>query len=317
MKEVSKLLRKVIKLQKEENLIPPNSSLLVALSGGIDSVVLTHVLIDLKDFFKLKKLSLAHFNHKIRPEADREEKFCRELAEDLGLEIFVGSQDVEEVARRERENLEETARRLRYSFLRKVKDEEGFDLIATAHHLNDLVETAIIWLTRGAGLEGLIGFEPKEGDVVRPLYRATREEIKSFATSKGLRWMEDTSNRDPRFFRNRVRHEVVPVLKEVNPNLEESFLRSREILKAENEFLESVARRKMEELLEEGCLRADKLLREHVAIQRRILKNFTGERNFSKIEQARSLLKRGGEIDLGKGVILKRKGRLMCLKRNR
>ncbi len=176
MREVSRLLRKVIALQKEEKLIPPDSSLLVALSGGVDSVTLTHVLLELRGFLKVKDLALAHFNHMLREEAKEEEEFCRELAKNLGLEIYVGREEVGKIAKREGRNLEETAREMRYSFLRRVKEEKGFDLIATAHHLNDLVETSLIWLVRGAGLEGLVGFDPKEGDVVRPLYRVTREE---------------------------------------------------------------------------------------------------------------------------------------------
>jgi len=207
------------------------------------------------------------------------------------------------------------ARERRYSFLRRIREEKGFDLIATAHHLNDLVETALIWLVRGAGMEGLIAFEPKEDDVVRPLYEVTREEILSYACSKGLKWVEDTSNRDPRFFRNRLRSEVVPVLKSVNPNLEETFLRTRRILKDENEFLEHRAKEVLIRLLRDGCVVAKDLSEEHPAVQRRVLRMFTGIKNFSKVEQVRNLLKKGGEVNLGKGVRAIRKGRLLCLKK--
>ncbi len=315
MKEVSKLLRKVIALQKEEKLIPPGSRVLVALSGGVDSVVLTHALLELKDFLRIKDLALAHFNHMLREEATEEEEFCKELAGGLGLEIYVGREDVGKTAEKEKRNLEEVARERRYSFLRKVKEERGFDLIATAHHLNDLVETSLIWLVRGAGLEGLIGFDPKEGDVIRPLYRATRKEIFDYAEAKGLDWVEDTSNRDPRFFRNRLRNEIIPILKEINPNLEETLYRTREILKRENDLMERLASETLERLLEGGCLRAGELSREHVALQRRVLLKFTGVLNFSKIEQVRRLLKRGGEVDLGEGLRAVRKGKLLCLKK--
>ncbi len=316
MKEVSRLLRKVIALQKEEKLIPPDSSLLVALSGGVDSVTLTHVLLELRDFLKIKDLALAHFNHMLREEAKEEEEFCRELAKNLGLEIHVGREEVGKIAKREGRNLEETAREMRYSFLRRVKEEKGFDLIATAHHLNDLVETSLIWLVRGAGLEGLIGFDPKEGDVVRPLYRATREEILDYAKAKGIKWIEDTSNRDPRFFRNRIRMEVIPLFKEINPNLEETFYRTRKILKEENALLEKLSSEVLDSVLEGSCIKARELAREHISIQRRVLKKFTGVSNFSKLEQIRRLLARGGEVNLGEGVKAVRRGRLLCLKKN-
>ncbi len=315
MRETSRLLRKVIALQREENLIPPGSKVLVALSGGIDSVTLTHALLELKGFLKLSGIALAHFNHMLRRESEIEERFSKELAKELGLEIHVGREDVGRVARRERENLEETARKLRYSFLRRVKEEGGFDLIATAHHLNDLVETALIWLVRGAGLEGLIGFEPREGDVVRPLYMATREEIRSYAEAKGLRWIEDTSNTDERFFRNRLRRRVIPVLKEVNPNLEETFLRARRILKDENHLIETLSAKVLEEAAEGECLKVGRVKREHVAIQRRVLRKFSGTLNFSKIEQMRRLLEKGGEVNLGEGTKVLRRGGLMCLKK--
>ncbi len=317
MKEVSRLLRKVIALQKEEKLIPPDSSLVVALSGGVDSVTLTHVLLELRDFLKIKDLALAHFNHMLREEAKEEEEFCRELAKNLGLEIHVGREEVGKVAKREGRNLEETAREMRYSFLRRVKEEKGFDLIATAHHLNDLVETSLIWLVRGAGLEGLIGFDPKEGDVVRPLYRVTREEILDYAKAKGIKWIEDTSNRDPRFFRNRIRMEVIPLFKEINPNLEETFYRTRKILKEENALLEKLSSDVLDRVLEDGCIKARELAREHISIQRRVLRKFTEVSNFSKIEQIRRLLTRGGEVNLGEGVKAVRRGKLLCLKKNK
>ncbi len=314
MKERSKVIRKVVRLQREEGIIPPHSSVLIALSGGVDSVVLTDTMVELRDFFKLKRLAVAHFNHMLREEAEEEERFCREFAESYGLKIFIGREKVEEVARRERKNLEETARELRYAFLRGVKEREGFDLIATAHHLSDLVETALIWLVRGAGMEGLLGFEPKEGDVVRPLYRVTREEILTYAMSKGLRWVEDPSNRDLRFFRNRIRTQVIPIMKDINPNLEETFLRMRRILKSEDDLLKEMAEGVFTKVRRGECIDANMLKEEHIALQRRVLREFTGVFNFSKIEQLRRLLLRGGKVDLGEGRKAVRKGSLICLK---
>lgn len=315
MRERSRVLRKIIALQKEEKLIPQESNLLIAFSGGIDSVVLTHALLQLKGFLRLGRIALAHFNHMLRENTEREEEFARETARKYGLEVYIGREKVGEVARREGRNIEEVARELRYAFLRRIRKEEGFDLIATAHHLSDLVETALIWLVRGAGLEGLIGFEAREGDVVRPLYRVTRTEIESYAGYHNLSWIEDPSNRDLSFFRNRVRLQIIPLLKETNPNLEETFLRTREILKAENDLLEKISAEVMERAAEEGCLKVEVLRNEHPAVQRRVLRNFTGIRNFSKVEQMRRLLRKGGELDLGEGLRAVRRGKFICLKK--
>ena len=315
MRKANILLRKIVRLQREEKIIPPGSSLLVALSGGVDSVVLTKALIELRGFLRIERLAVAHFNHQLRKESESEEKFCISLAEELGIEIFTGREDVREVSRRHKRNLEETARELRYTFLRKVKESEGFTLIATAHHLNDLLETALLWFTRGSGLEGLLGFEPKEGDVVRPLYRTTREEILSFAREFGLKWVEDASNYDDKFFRNRLRHEVIPLLKTINPNIEETFLRMRTILKEENELLESIAKEKLIEVSGKGCIEVAKLKSLPIAIQRRVLRMFSSVRSFDKIEQMRRLLSKGGYVELGKNMRAVRKGKFLCLKK--
>ena len=318
MKEKSRLIRKIIRLQREEGIIPRGARLLVAFSGGVDSVTLTVALLELKDFLRLKDIALAHFNHKLRPTSDRDEEFCKNFAEERNLKIFVGSKEVAKIAKEKGTDLEETARELRYRFLRSVKEEEGFDLIATAHHLNDLVETVLIWLTRGAGLEGLIGFDPKENDIVRPLYRATRKEIEDFAKACGLRWVEDESNRDQSFYRNRLRHTVIPILKEVNPNLEETVLRMRTVLKEEHLYMKGLALKALEKAkASEECLWVEELKGLHPALQRRVLKDFFGVENFSKLEQIRKLLEKGGRAELGGGIRVVRKGKLLCLKKDR
>ncbi len=316
MKEVSKLLRKIIKLQKEYRLIPKDSSLLLAVSGGIDSVVLTYSLLELKDFFKFKRLAIAHFNHRIRKDADEDEKFVRNLAKKLSLEFFSGSSDVPKIAKGSGRNLEEVAREERYKFLRNIKEKEGFNFIATAHHLNDLVETVLIWLVRGSALEGLLGFEPKEGDIVRPLYLATRKEIEDYARVKKLEWREDITNYDTKIFRNKLRHEIIPVLKEVNPNLEETIFRMREVLKDEDSFLKERTKEVIERAKEgDNCLRVKALKEVHVSIQRRVIVEFFSIRNYSKVEQVRRLLEKGGEVSIKEGVKVVRKGKLICLKK--
>ncbi len=282
----SKVLRKVIRLQREEGLIPPDSSILIALSGGADSIALTLSLMELRDFLKIKDLLLVHVNHMLRgEESQRDESFCVEFARKVGLSIHVERLDVKALAKRE--NLEAVARRERYGILRKIKQEKGFDLIATAHHLNDLVETIILWMTRGCGLEGLLGFEPKEGDIIRPLYRVKREEIVDFLREGGYEWVEDSSNYDLSLARNRIRHRVLPELKSINPNLEETLLRMRQVLKAEKTVLDDLLKRYVDGL-DKKSLR--KLPKEYQMV---ILNRLCDMKDYRKIEQTMRKIAKG------------------------
>ncbi len=309
------LLRKVITLQRKKRLLPENTSVLVAFSGGIDSVALTLALIELKDFLKLKRIALAHINHGIREDADKDEEFAVEFAKRKGLEIFVERLKVKKMAQESKENLEALARELRYKALRSIKDREGFDLIATAHHLNDLVETIILWLVRGSGLEGLTGFDEKLEDIVRPLYWVTKEEIRAFVLSRKESWVEDSTNYDIGYARNRIRHRVVPELKHINPHLEATFLRLRDILKEENAFIHEQTLMALEKCVEGQALRKKELKSLHPAIQRRVLSTWLGIKDFRKIEQALCLIDKGGSIYLGEGKVLKSEGAYLHLQR--
>jgi len=298
------LLRKVVTLQRRSKLIPQNSSVLIAFSGGIDSVALSLALMELRDFLKIKRLALAHINHGIRKEANKDEAFAYQFAKRHNLEIFVERFSLKKRAKELKENLEKFAREVRYNALREIKEREGFDLIATAHHLNDLVETVILWLTRGSGMEGLLGFEEKTEDIVRPLYLVSREEIKEYVLSKGESWVEDRTNYQLRYARNRIRHKVVPELKKINPALENTVLRLREILREEDHFLSLEAIKTLEICKEGEKLKRKCLLSQHKAIQRRVLSLWLSVRDFEKIEQAVRLLKRCGSMLLGDGRIL-------------
>lgn len=313
MNPESRIIRKILALNNEEEIFRGEKRILVAFSGGVDSVVLTDALLKLKNYFGFEEIALAHFNHKIRKTAERDEEFSRSFAKERGLRIFVGKEDVPKYAKQKRLNLEEAGRILRYEFLREVKEKENFELIATAHHLNDLLETFLLFFVRGTGLEGLVGFLPREKDVVRPLYYAKKAEILEYARFKGLIWVEDETNYDRKIARNFLRHEVIPLLKSINPNLEDSFLKMEKLLKEENEFLNKYAEGVLKNIKEGNCLRVDLLLREHVAVQRRVIRLFIGERDYEKVELVRSLLFKGGEVNLGKGKVVKRRGKRLCI----
>jgi len=290
------LLRKVITLQRKVKLIPPNSAILVAFSGGIDSSSLAVALQRLKEPLKIKRLALLHINHLLRGEESyRDENFAKDFAQKYSLELFVERVDVPSLAKKRGGNIEATAREERYRLFEEVRKREGFDLVATAHHLGDLVETIILWLTRGTGLEGLLGFEPKEGNIIRPFYLATRQEIEDFAKKQAIEWVEDSTNYDFSLARNRIRHRVVPELKAINPNLEESVLRMREILKEENEFLEKLVQTALLKVKEEG---REGFLKLEPALQRRVVMKLYGVKNFKEVSRIINRIKKGDNISV-------------------
>jgi tRNA(Ile)-lysidine synthase len=288
------LLRKVITLQRKTKLIPPNSAILVAFSGGIDSSSLAVALQRLKEPLKIRRLALLHINHLLRGEESyRDENFARSFSQKYSLELFVERVDVPSLAKKRGGNIEAVAREERYRLFEEVRKREGFDLVATAHHLGDLVETIILWLTRGTGLEGLLGFEPMEGNIVRPFYLATRQEIEDFAKKQAIEWVEDSTNYDLSLARNRIRHRVVPELKAINPNLEESVLRMREILKEENELLEKLVQTALLKVKEEG---REGFLKLEPALQRRVVMKLYGVKNFKEVSRIINRIKKGDKI---------------------
>src|SRR5438093_1036024 len=180
---------------------------LVAVSGGADSVALLHVLMRLAPSLRLT-LHVAHVDHGLRPESADEASFVARLAHHFGLRVEILPVTVPPEA-----SLEAAARRARYAALEKCADRVGADRIAVAHTANDQAETVVMRLLEGAGPRGLAGIPPVRGRIIRPLIDARREEIVTELERADLPWVEDPSNRDPRFLRNRIRHDVLPVLR--------------------------------------------------------------------------------------------------------
>lgn len=195
------------------------SRLLLAISGGLDSVVLAHLCHQMK-----LKISLAHCNFNLRgAESDADEAFVLQLAEDLDLEIFIESFETETYAEEEGISVQMAARELRYDWFYDLADQLGFDYILTAHHADDNLETFLINLSRGTGLEGLTGIPEVSDKIVRPLLPFSRENLELYAKNNQLAWQEDSSNASNKYLRNKLRHEVIPILKEVNPKLLQNF----------------------------------------------------------------------------------------------
>lgn len=248
---------------RRHELLQPGMRLLVALSGGLDSVVLLDLLGQLAPEWGLD-LSAAHFNHQLRgAEADRDEAFVRALCVGRGLPCAVGRGDVRTWARDHHLSREAAARALRYDFLLGSARQCGCAAIATAHHAGDQAETVLDRLIRGAGVRGLAGIPPRStiaeapdlpftaaagGEtllpllLIRPLLFASRAEIAAHAAARGLEYCVDTTNADHRIRRNRIRHELLPLLAEYNPAIEAVLVRTAGHMRKVDSYLRSQAR---------------------------------------------------------------------------
>jgi tRNA(Ile)-lysidine synthase len=218
-------------------------ALVVALSGGADSVALLDALVSLRKRRGFE-LVAAHLDHGLRPESVDDARFCEELCQRLGVPIRIGHADVRARAMRERRGDEDAARRERYLFLRRVARETRADAIVTAHNRDDQAETLLLRLLRGSGRVGLGAISARRRGIVRPLLTVSRGEVLAYLQERGQTWREDPTNADPRHFRNRVRHELLPYLESrFNPRIKETLARTAGILADEARLMQRHARR--------------------------------------------------------------------------
>ena len=211
-----------------------DAKLLVAISGGVDSVVLTHLCKESN-----LDISLVHCNFHLRDEeSEGDENFILELGDALDLEVFVEHFDTKAYAEDKKISIQMAARELRYQWFEELRDSLSFDYVLTAHHADDNLETFFINLIRGTGLEGLTGIPKRNEFILRPLLPFSRESIETFAKNNHLSWREDSSNASSKYLRNKIRHEVMPVLRELNPQLLESFQKTQSHLKKSSHLIE-------------------------------------------------------------------------------
>ncbi len=212
-----------------------DASLLVAVSGGVDSVVLLHLLRGAAREFNLT-LQVAHLDHQIRPESAADAEFVASLCEKWQLPCQLGREDVPGLAKGSGLSLEMAARQARRKFLQVVADSFGCERIVLAHHRDDQAETFFLRLLRGTGISGLAAMRPLQGRWWRPLLGVSRRQILDYARQQGLRWVEDESNRDPAYLRNRLRQQIMPQLRDLNPQLDERLSVLCEQVQGEEDF---------------------------------------------------------------------------------
>jgi tRNA(Ile)-lysidine synthase len=225
--------QKILNFIDEESLLSKGDKVLVALSGGADSVFLLSFLLKYKKRFDLK-LSAFHLNHNLRgKEAIDDEKFCRNFTKQNKIEYFSASKNIKAFAKKNKISVEEAGRNLRYSELERIASKNGFNKIATAHNANDNTETVLLNLIKGTGLKGIAGIPVKRNKVIRPILTATKDEILSYLGKKKIPYRIDSSNLSSEYERNFLRNEIIPDLKErLNLRLDNTLLKSSKVFRS-------------------------------------------------------------------------------------
>ncbi|HEV2458559.1 MAG TPA: tRNA lysidine(34) synthetase TilS [Ktedonobacterales bacterium] len=235
--------RAVAQAVSRHALWPPGTALVAAVSGGADSLCLLGVLLALQERrhpLAPKSIVVAHVDHGLRgAEGERDAAWVANFATSRGLTCVVERADVVGLAREQHRSLEDAARRVRYAFLRRVAHETAAERICTGHTLDDQAETLVLHWLRGSGLSGLAGMQPLAGDIARPLLDLTHADALAYCAARGWQPCEDPTNADRRFLRNRVRHELLPLLETYNPQLRETLARNARLLAEDDRYLET------------------------------------------------------------------------------
>jgi len=243
------MLASFLSFIEENKLLRPADHVILAVSGGVDSVVMT-------DLFHQAGLtfSIGHMNFRLRGnESDLDERFVCGLAEKYGVDCHIKAVETMKYARENKLSVQVAARQLRYRWFEELLLKTGADYVATAHHLDDQVETFLINLTRGTGIAGLHGIPVVQGKIIRPLMFIGREEILSYAELKCLPYREDSSNRSEKYTRNRIRHKIIPHLKKINPDYRNAITGTIEnVRQAERIYRQSIDSKRNEIIRQEG-----------------------------------------------------------------
>jgi tRNA(Ile)-lysidine synthase len=271
---------------RRHDLWKPDARLVVAVSGGADSLCLVGALLALRaqgSACAPGEIVVAHLDHGLRgPEGREDAAWVEAFAREQRLRFVGAAVDVTALAKQERRSLEDAARVARYAFLRRVAGEVGAERICVGHTRDDQAETILLHLLRGAGLSGLAGMAPLSGDIARPLLDLTHADTLAYCAARGWQPREDRTNDDPRFLRNRVRRELLPILEGYNPSLRETLARNAELIGADERYLDELTTT----LYEDGAVeRSDETVRlpvdwlreQPLALRRRLMRLVVAE----------------------------------------
>lgn len=293
------MLKKVTEAISRFQLLQNAEHITVALSGGADSMALLCALLEIKDKFGIKKISAAHFNHQIRgEEAVHDQNFVMQQCKKLCVDLVLGSADVPSFAKQNHLSIELAARKLRYEFF----DSIDTDVIATAHTASDNIETVILNVTRGTALSGLCGIPPKRDKYIRPLILCTRLDIENYCHKNGIEFVTDSTNLCDDYTRNKIRHNVVPILKSFNESAENAVSRMTASIREDYDFINNVALREYATRYKDGKLALDEFENLHIAIAKRIIAKYCTDSGVDAdnlhINQIYEICMRGGKVSL-------------------
>lgn len=334
MDEKMKLVQKTKQFMEKHHILSEDAGVLVGLSGGADSVALLEVLCDLRDSMKLK-LAALHVHHGIRPEAEQDAAFCRELCEARQVPFFCEHADVPKVAGEQGLSVEEAGRKVRYALFEEYRKQLGLDVIAVAHHQNDQAETMLFQLFRGSGLRGMSGIPVQRGCIIRPLMGVTRGEIEQYLQEKQTGYVTDATNLTDLYARNKIRLHILPVAEEISPGAIGSMNRAGAQFREVLDFMEQEAESFLEQYgkaswssseepsgqsdktdIREITLQADALKKVHPALRKTIIimavgRIFDSRKDITEkhVEAILQLLEKDGEktVRLPKGgAVIKR-----------
>ena len=262
--------QKILKAINQYEMLENVTEITVALSGGADSMALLYALNSLRNELGFK-LYAAHFNHKIRgKEADYDQQFVTLKCEELGVELFIGSANVLEFANKNSMSVELAAREKRYDFLKSVAK----GVVATAHTADDNIETILFNMARGTALKGLCGIPEARDIFIRPLIFCSRADVENYCETRKIQYVTDSTNLCDDYTRNKIRHKVIPVLREINPSLCDIVNRMVLSLKEDNDFIETVSKQEFSKRFSKECLTLEGFDNLHKALALRVIKRF-------------------------------------------
>ncbi len=286
--------KEILKTIKKYKLIESGDQILIAVSGGPDSMCLLDILNKLKEKLNVE-IAVVHVNHGLREEANEETEYIKSYCKKYNIKIYVKYADVINLAKKDKIGLEEEGRKVRYAFFEEILEKTGFNKIAIAHNMNDKAETILMNIIRGAGSIGLKGIEPiRDNKYIRPLIETQRNDIESYCEENKLNPKFDKSNNDNTYTRNKIRNILIPFIKkEFNPNIIKSINNLSEIVVEEQNYLEKIVNNiyneiAIEETNDKIILDLKKFNRQEVVIKKRILflaitKIFGSSKNIEKI----------------------------------
>lgn len=245
------LEEKILETIKKYNLLQEKDTVIVAVSGGPDSMCLLNSLVNLKEKLKLNKIAVAHVNHMLREEAQEETEYVKKYCENKNIEIYIRYANIKEISENNKISEETAGREERYKFFEEIATKINANKIAIAHNLNDNAETVLMHFIRGTGINGLTGIKPyRDGKYIRPLIECDRKEIEEYCKERKLNPRYDKSNLDNNYTRNKIRNLLIPELKEnYNPNIISGINKLSRIVLKEEEYINKILLETYNEIL--------------------------------------------------------------------